>query len=62
MPDQSTEASSTNPGWSTRSRGTNAQGNRWDSRDYGPNTSNPNPYHYSNKDGSYYYSNPDGST
>ncbi|KAI0204855.1 hypothetical protein F4808DRAFT_474168 [Astrocystis sublimbata] len=44
-----------------KGRGTNSQGNRWDSRDYGPEAPNQNPYHYSNKDGDYYYSNPDGS-
>ncbi|KAH7124127.1 hypothetical protein B0J11DRAFT_615617 [Dendryphion nanum] len=42
-------------------RGTNNEGNRWCTRDYGTDSANSNPYHYSNTDGSYYYSNPDGS-
>ncbi|KAI9687163.1 MAG: hypothetical protein M1822_002574 [Bathelium mastoideum] len=47
-------------GYETTARGINDQGNRWDSRDYGPGTNDS--YHYSNRDGSYYYSNPDKST
>lgn len=39
-----------------------AQGNHYDSRDYGSSASNSNSYHYSNSDGSYYYSNPNGET
>ncbi len=35
-----------------------SKGNHWCTRDYGSG-SNPNPYHYSNTDGSYYYSNAD---
>ncbi|RPB10674.1 hypothetical protein P167DRAFT_537398 [Morchella conica CCBAS932] len=44
------------------SSGTNSQGNRYDSRDYGSSAPNQNSYHYSNKDGSYYYSNSNGSS
>ncbi|KAJ5819821.1 hypothetical protein N7474_005412 [Penicillium riverlandense] len=45
-----------------KNSGTNGEGNHYCTRDFGPNVSNPNSYHYSNSDGSYYYSNPDGST
>ncbi|GAB7338311.1 hypothetical protein MBLNU457_4625t1 [Dothideomycetes sp. NU457] len=42
-------------------KGTNSQGNRYESRDYGPNVPDRNAYRYSNNNGSYYYKNPDGS-
>jgi len=47
--------------YSTTSRGTNSQGNAYDSRDYGSGAANQNSYHYSNNDGSYYYNNSDNS-
>ncbi|KAF5562423.1 hypothetical protein FNAPI_3165 [Fusarium napiforme] len=48
--------------YTTKSSGTNSQGNHYCARDYGSSASNSNSYHYSNTDGSYYYSNPNGST
>ncbi|OXG83314.1 hypothetical protein C348_02625 [Cryptococcus neoformans Gb118] len=41
-------------------RGTNSQGNRYDSRV--DNTTGQTGYHYSNTNGSYYYNNTNGST
>ncbi|KAL2754935.1 hypothetical protein ACRALDRAFT_2070328, partial [Sodiomyces alcalophilus JCM 7366] len=38
------------------------QGNRYRVQDYNPSYANPNPYHYSNRDGSWYYQNRDNST
>ena len=51
------EESSTGPtytgdfreGYEMSGRGTNEQGNHWDSRDYGPDAPNQNSYHYSNR-------------
>ncbi|KAJ9106811.1 hypothetical protein QFC20_004001 [Naganishia adeliensis] len=45
-------------GWETTSRGTNNQGNSYDSRSYPTGDG----YHYSNSDSCYYYNNPNGST
>ena len=36
-------------GYEVSGRGVNEQGNQWDSRDYGPEAPNQNPYHYSNR-------------
>ena len=54
-------SNSNSNGYTYTSSGTNSQGNHYCSRDYGSSASNPNPYHYSNSNGSYYYSNPNGS-
>ncbi|KAL3424875.1 hypothetical protein PVAG01_04156, partial [Phlyctema vagabunda] len=43
--------------YETTGRGTNSQGNNWDTRTQPAGDA----YHYSNNDGSYYYSNGDGS-
>jgi len=42
--------------------GINAQGDRYSTRDYGPNARIRYCYYYTSSDGSYYYANPDGST
>uniref|UniRef100_A0A0W0FN49 Uncharacterized protein n=1 Tax=Moniliophthora roreri TaxID=221103 RepID=A0A0W0FN49_MONRR len=36
-------------GYSYKGHGTNSQGNHYCSRDYGSSASNPNSYHYSNR-------------
>ena len=45
---------------SSRTCGTNSQGNRWCT--LGDSTASGGAYRYSNTNGSYYYQNPNGST
>ncbi|KAK7616364.1 hypothetical protein IWX49DRAFT_642675 [Phyllosticta citricarpa] len=42
-------------------RGVNVHGNRWERRDYGPDSPHRNTFHYANADGSTFSSQPDGS-